>query len=82
MNIIELIKKIAPIAFSGIGVAIISFFFDLIIKKRRDNHSKNKDEDKNIRDNYSENTIHDITGNSNTVINNLSLIYISAPTRH
>lgn len=33
MNIIELIKKIAPIAFSGIGVAIISFFFDLIIKK-------------------------------------------------
>ena len=70
MNIIELIKKIAPIAFSGIGVAIISFFFDLIIKKRRDNHSKNKDEDKNIRDNYSENTIHDITGNSNTVINN------------
>lgn len=31
MNIIELIKKIAPIAFSGIGVAIISFFFDLII---------------------------------------------------
>ena len=63
MDIITLLKKIIPIAFSGAGVALISFIFKAISKRTND-------EAKRVKDNHSKNTVRDINGDSNTVFNN------------